>query len=35
MNINAGNPDLVKLDFARLATRTGATEILAELSRYP
>jgi hypothetical protein len=31
MNINAGNDELVKLDFARLAKRTGTTKILAEL----
>ncbi len=24
MNLNAGNPDLVKLNFTRLANRTGA-----------
>jgi hypothetical protein len=30
-NINEGNPELVQLDFARLANRTGATKILAEL----
>ena len=29
--LHSGNPDLGQLNFARLAERTGATKILAEL----